>query len=432
MNSESKRRVVITGVGIVSPIGIGVAPFWENLAAGRSGIGPIESLEYTAAPDNIGGEIKDFTESSARKVYLKRLRKNIKLMCREIQFGVTSALLALDDSGLNLDEIDSTRFGVEFGANLMFSPPSVLNDPCMRCVHEDGFHFDDWGQTGLTAMEPLWLLRYLPNMPACHIGIAADARGPNNSITLDDASGNLVLGEAASIMRRGAADVIIAGSTGTRLHPVKTMHSQMWDELASTPDDPAKRCRPFDRDRAGQVVAEGAGAFVLETAEHAEKRGAQPLAAILGTGSSCVISRQGTPNRTEALVRAMRGALQEAGLSPEQIGHINAHGSGDPTEDRQEAAAIVAVFGEQPQVPVTAIKSFLGNSGSGSGVLELAASVIGLSHGVVPHTLNYETPDPDCPLNVVHGEPLATDNRTTLSINVTRFGQASAVITGAA
>lgn len=426
-------RVVITGIGLLSPIGIGADAFWENLAAGRSGIAALDPETCSATPDHVGAAVTEFTESTAKKEYLKKLRKSIKMMCREIQMGVASALLALEHSGLNLEEIDHERFGVDFGANLMCSPPEVLKDACWACVDEGDqshtFHFDQWGTTGLSTMEPLWLLKYLPNMPGCHIGIAADARGPNNSLTLDEASGNLAVGEAFRVMERDGADVMIAGTTGTRVHPVKTLHAALWDELATKPQEPEKRSRPFDRDRTGQVVAEGSCSFILEKESQAREHGSTIYGAVLGSGSSCAVDRRGNPHLRQALVNAMRAALRDAGLEPAEIGHINAHGLGTHHSDAEEARAIHDVFGDSARsVLVTALKSYLGNAGSGCGPLELAGSVLGLKHGVIPPTLNCETPDPECELNVVRGEPASTDNPVFLKINVTRMGQASALV----
>lgn len=429
---QPSREVVITGIGLLSPIGIGVDRFWESLATLRSGVGKCELLPAYASPDCVGGEVKDFTEESAKKIYLKDQRKNIKAMCREIQMGVASASLALQHSNLKLDAIDPERLGVEFGANLMLSAPDILAESCFSCCESDSteFQFSSWGETGLPKMEPLWLLRYLPNMPACHISISSDARGPSNSLTLDDASGNTVLGEAMRILLRGHADVMITGTTGTTLHPIKTLHLALWNDLAKTPEAPAARCRPFDKKRSGRVVGEGACTFILEERGHAERRGAKIWARLLGTGSSCVIGPSGKVGIRAALANAMRSALQNANLNPGQIGHINAHGLGTTITDIEEAHAIQDVFGSDwgRRIPVTAPKSFMGNSGAGSGTLELAASLIGLNHGVIPPTLNYEFPDADCPLNIVHGAPTETKNRIVLSVNVTRMGQASASI----
>ena len=426
INRDAERRVVITGIGIVSPIGIGTESFWNSLRDGKSGIENIELLKYSPVPTMIAGEVKDFVPSK-----FVRQKKSIKVMCREIQLGVASAWLAMDDAAIAEGAIDPERLGVDFGANLMFSPPEELAKACFSCLEGsvNGFQYDLWGKQGLGEMFPLWLLKFLPNMPACHIGISADARGPNNSITLDEASGNLVMGEALRIIARGHADVMITGSTGTRLHAIKSLHATMWDTLAAATDAPAHACRPFDRERTGQVIGEGACTMLLEEEAHARNRNVRILGRVLGAGSSCVIDSAGQANLQRALVLAMKSALADARLSPTDIGHINAHGLGTRQSDQLEAAAIHEVFGSYAsQVPLTALKSYLGNSGSGSGTLEIAGSLVGLQHGVVPPTLNYSTPDPECRLNVVTGEPLAVSNPVFLKISVTRMGQASAIV----
>jgi 3-oxoacyl-[acyl-carrier-protein] synthase II len=431
------RDVVITGMGVVSPLGLDLETFWQAVAAGRSGIKSTRLFPGIAAPDQVGGAVEEFTEEAARKVYLKEHRKNLKAMCREIQLGVASAMMALAHSKLDLSTIDHTRLGVEFGANLMLSAPDILNAPCAAssdpATHD--FHAEWWGENGLPKMEPLWLLRYLPNMPACHISIVADARGPSNSLTLDDASGNTVIGESQRILLRNAADVMITGSTGTQFHPIKTLHLALWQDLAQTPAEPARRARPFDKDRSGRVVAEGACSFILEDRKHAEARGAKIWGRILGTGGATVTERTGEPKFREALAGAMRVALKNAGVAPEEIGHVNAHGLGTKDVDLAEALAIHDVFGSDlgRRVPVTAMKSLLGNSGAGSGTLELAASLLGLQHGVIPPTINYDTPDPALPpLNIVTGQPRPAANKVVLNVNVSRIGQASASVVEAA
>ena len=433
---NSQRRVVISGMGILSPLGIGADAFWGTLASGESGIRKIDLMSYSAAPRNVGGEVRGFDDSVARKLVPKKQRKSVRMMCREIQLGAVAAVLALEHSGLDLDAIDHDRFGVDFGANLMYSPPDVLREACLRCVNEDDpshtFHFDEWGDYGMQGLEPLWLLKYLPNMPACHIGIFVDAHGPNNSITLDEASANLVLGEASRVIGRGDADIMMAGTTGTRLHPVKSIHAALWDELADADGPPETWCRPFDKNRNGQLLAEGACAFVLEEEASARSRNATVYGTILGAASSCVIGPGGQPHIRQALAGAMQRAIRDAGIQPRDVGHVNAHGLSERVCDREEALAILDVFGETAaDVPVTALKSYLGNAGSACGTLELAGSLLGLKNGVIPATLNYDTPDPQCPINVVHTEPTTTTNGIFLKINVTRIGQASALIVAA-
>lgn len=425
----ARRRVVITGLGVVSPLGIGPEAFWDKISKGESGVRAVEP-EAIAAPGRIGAQVPEFSDEITKEVMPKKQRKFVRVMCREIELGVVAALSAVTQSGIDLEQIDHDRFGVDFGANLMFSPPDVLQDACWSVTEKTPaglkFQYDKWGGHGLHVLEPLWLLKYLPNMPACHIGIAVEARGPNNSLTLDDASGNLAVGEASRIIQRDRADIMIAGTTGTKLHPVKTMHAALWNDLAKGNGSPETWCRPFDALHTGQVVAEGACALILETPEHAEGRGATVYGEVLGMGSSCATARDGSADIATAVANALRAALNDAGVEPSEVGHVNAHGVAIPSIDVAEAEGIRRVF---PQgVPVTGLKGYLGNAGAGSGVQELVASLLALRTGVIPQTLNCDEVDPACDIDVVIGGHRPTDNRLFVNVNVTRAGQASALV----
>jgi len=429
--SDSAKRVVITGLGIVSPIGIGIERFEAGLKAGQSGIAPISLIPYNAAPGGIGAEVKELTDETAKTTWLKGQRKSFKVYSRDIQLGVLAAIIGIEHAGLKVEALAHERIGVEFGSNQMYSPPDVLQGGADACADENlNFQFDRWGQTGLPAMEPLWLLKYLPNMPSCHISILADARGPSNSLTMNEASGNASIGEAIRIMRRGQADIMITGATGTRTASIKGIHAALQDELANHPGEPPETwSRPFDATRNGQVLGEGAGALMLETEAFAAARGATIYGSILGTGSSCVIDKQGRPNFRLAFANATRAAFRDARVTADDIGHVNAFGLGAFRCDAEEAAAIHDLFGNRAEeIPVTAFKSQLGNSGAGSGPLELAASLLGLRAGVVYPTLNYRTPDPACRLNIVTGKPLPISNKLLLKLSTTDMGQATALI----
>ena len=434
MSDEKQTEVVITGIGVVSPIGIGVDPFWEKINSGEHGFRRSEILSYVGTPDCIGGEVAEFTEKTAKKNHLntRTVRKQIKVMCREIQLGVASALQAMAHAGIEKGDLPPERIGVDFGANLMSSPPEVLLDASVAASEGEEFHYDKWGLhegERFKGMEPLWLLKYLPNMPGCHIGIEIDARGPNNSLTQAEASGGLVLAEAASIIRKGRADVMVAGTTGTKLHPVKACQHQKWDHLAAGPV--AERCRPFDKSRTGEVLAEAACTLILESREHAEARGAKIYGTLLGLGASCVLGKDGSADEAKAVEQAARMALKNASLEASDLGHVNSGASGHKTRDRHEAAGIRAVLGDAAdRIPVTAPKSYFGSAGSGSGLQEIAVSLLGLQQGVIPRTLNFEAADEDLPLNVVGGEHKAADNKVFLKTSVTRMGQGSAVVIG--
>ena len=431
MSSPSKATYgVVTGLGIVSPIGIGMPAFLENLRAGRSGISPVTLFAGIAVPGGVGGEVKDFTDESAKKIWLKEQRKWIKVMCREIAMGAAAATLALNESGLDLENLDHQRLGVEFGANLMFFMPDGMAYPCRACETPEGeFQFSEWGGAGLAKMEPLWLLKYLPNMPACHIAIHADARGPSNSLTMDEVSGNAAITEALSVLRRGAADAMIVGTTGTRIHPTKSIHAIQWDQVGYDPANPSLSCKPFDTHRSGQVVGEGAASLILETPEYAAARGAKIHGRILSGATSCVSDREGKPQHKKALVNAIRSALRQAGLQPHEIGHINAQGLGSRQGDQAEADAIHEVFGESAsQVPVTAYKGHYGNAGASSGSIDLVATFASLDDGVLYPVLGCDSPDPKCGLNIVTGEPRQITNKTFLKLSYTRRGQAAAIV----
>ena len=433
-----RRRVVVTGIGVVSPLGIGPETFLSELKARRSGVDVVtDVMDSSAAPGNVGGEIPDFHDGVTKEAMPKKQRKFVKVMCREIEFGVVSAMQAVEHSGLDLDAVDRGRMGVDFGANLMFSPPTVLADAAAVCAdpvppasaEPRTFEFDRWGQKGMKVMEPLWLLKYLPNMPACHIGIALDARGPSNSLTLGGASGNAALSEAARIIERGAADVMVAGTTGTHLHPVRTVNAGLFGELADGEGPPGTWCKPYDANRLGEVVAEAACTVILEEREHAEARGATIFGELLGFGSACVAEPDGVGRLGRALAAAGRAALRDAGLAPGDLGHVNGHGVGSRRSDADEARGLAELL-EGSAVPVTGLKGYTGNAGSGSGVLELVASLLMLRDGLIPASLNLETPDPEfADLRFVTGDHRPDGgNRVFLNLNGTRAGQASAAI----
>lgn len=432
MTAVVKRKIAITGIGIFSPIGIGREEFLANLQAGKSGIAPMEYYHCTATPGGIGGEVKGFNEDSAKKTYLRSARKSVKVMSRETQLGTAVALQALEDARLDVEAVSRERIGVEYGANLMFFSPESMADAAKACQDEQGhFTFSEWGTTGLKAMEPLWMLRYLPNMPACHIAIITDSRGPNNSVTLDEASPGVALTEALNIMERDAADIMIVGGTGTRIHPVRAIHAKLCDPLGYDAAHPEKSSKPFDQNRTGQVASEGSGCFILEEEEHARNRGAHIYGYLLSGSSSCVATPEGEPDIRQAILNAANSALRRAGLTMADIGHINAHGVAALKEDQIEATALRELIGTH-QTPVTALKGHFGNAGAATGFLEMAASLLMLPLEGIPPVLNCETPDPELGLSLVQGKPLPTTNKKFLNINFTRPGQASAVIIEAA
>lgn len=415
---SADRDVVITGLGVVSPIGIGRDAFWTSLVEGKSGVRPSTALAKVDFPVQIAGEVLDFDGKQ-----FVTPRKSLKVMCREIQFAYAAAQLAMQDAGLAAGAYDSERTGCVLGCDMLYCENEDIEDVYRACMVDGQFDWQRWGENFPSKIFPLWMLKYLPNMAACHIGIAIDARGPNNTVTLGDASSLLAISEAASVIARGHADVMLAGGTGSRLNITPlTYRGQVY--LSHRQDEPAKASRPFDAARDGLVNGEGAATLVLESRAHAEARGANILCQILGWQSSFVTPRDEQLNSELAIRNAITGVMQKTGLSPAQLGHVNAHGLSTRDEDRNEAAAIRATLGD---VPVFAPKSYFGNLGTGSAAVELAASALALAHGRVPATLNYETPDPACPVNV-SAAPLTDRPATALCQNQSGTGQAAAVI----
>jgi len=417
---ERRREVVVTGLGIVSPIGIGREPFWRSLIEQQSGVGELTSFDSSTLPMRFGAEIKDFDA----KQYV-RPRKSLKVMSRDIQLGFAAADMAYNDAGLTPQTAAPERFGVVYGADMMYCDLDEVADAYRNCRVENQFQFDLWGTQALGNLYPLWMLKYLPNMPACHIAIALDARGPNNSITLSEASSLLAIAEAMRVIQRGSADVMIAGGTSSRVHPTSYVFRGA-HLLSRATENPQQILRPFDAGRTGTLNGEGAAALVLESREHAEARGATIIGRLIGYGSTYEpVAKNGSGATGSGVRGAIRVALADAGLTPEQVGHVNANGISTVAMDKLEAAAIRETLGD---VPVTAPKSYFGNVGAGTGAIETMASVLALGEGRIPVTLNYTTPDPECPVNVIRGEPLSVKQPTALLLNIAQTGQAVAVV----
>jgi 3-oxoacyl-[acyl-carrier-protein] synthase II len=348
-------------------------------------------------------------------------------MCREIQMGVAAAQRALQDAGLSTGVIDADRAGVVFGCDYIMTRPDEFTEGIRACTDGGAFAFDRWAETGMRKVDPLWLLKYLPNMPACHVAIYNDLRGPNNSITLREASANLAMAESYCTITRGGADMVLAGATGSRIHPLRTLHIVLQEEIACTENGaPVGWSRPFDLNRCGSVLGEGAGAVVLEELESAQRRGAKILAEVIGYGSSTVHDASGLARRGRAMENSLRAALRSAHLTPSAVGHVHAHGLATRSSDAEEAQAIQRVFADRVDpVPVTTAKGHFGNLGAAGGLVELIASVLALQHNQLFPVLNFETPDPDCPIQVVRSMGVPGDS--FINVNVSPVGQASAV-----
>lgn len=432
------RRVVITGLGVVSPLGNSPAALWEALVAGRSGVAPLVNLPPLEGRVTFAGECRDFSGEiddfgELEKDLKKSIRKALKMMCRESMMAVAAAQQAVVDGGFGSNSagpMEPDGSGVVFGSDYMLSPPDDLLAGMLACGTGAGkFEYEKWGRVGLKEMNPLWMLSYLPNMPASHIAIFNDLRGPNNSLTMREAAGLLAIREAVQTIERGHADRMLAGATGTRVHSFKTVHALQQEQLASAELPPTEASRPFDAKRTGMVVGEGAGAILLEEYEAAKARGAKIYAEVIGTGSSAAVHPNAEGRREVALAGAAKAALASAKVQAADVGHINAHALGTTVGDAEEAAALATAFGSGlASIPVVAAKSSFGNLGAGSGVVETIASVLALHHGQLFPTLNYATPDPKCPVRVASVANPAAAGSSFLKLSVTPQGQAAAIV----
>lgn len=414
------NEVVITGIGVVSPLGIGADAYWSAMTNRRSGVGPLTAFDPTEVPVKIAGQVPDFDP----KQYVQP-RKSLKVMIRDTQFAVATAAGAIEDARLDTMAVDPERFGVVYGADRMRHELHETFDTYRTCSVDGHFDFDRWGDEGLARTFPLGLLKILPNMPACHISIIHDARGPNNTLHLAELSGLLAIGEAASVIERGWCDCMIAGASSSRLHPLDWVRSCLYDDLSRRNGEPAAVSRPFDADRDGQVRGEGAASFVLESRKHAESRGARILGRVLGWASAYEPRASGGASDGSGVSRAIRAALASARLTPQDVGHVNANAASTRAGDRAEARALNETL---PDVPVTAPKSFFGNLLASTGAVEMVASLLSFQRGEVPVTLNYQRPDDDCPVQVVHCRPLAGREPVAVLVNQNSQGQTAAMV----
>ena len=413
---NASREVVITGLGVVSSIGIGYEEFWQSLINGKSGVSVREPFADSDLPFRIAAPVKDF---EAKQFVTPR--KALKIMCAPIQFGCAAAGMAVEHAGFNSESCDPERIGTVFGTETFFADPNEVADVFQKCTVDRGYQHDRWGEFAMREIQPLWMLKYLPNMAASHISIALDARGPSNSICQGEVSGVLALIEAADLIQRGAADVVIAGGTGSQM-ALTAMLYRGTDSLSKRIMEPEKASRPFDADRDGMVAGEGSGAVVLESAEHAKARGANVLASLSGWSRS--FQNPKNPEFGESLKGSYQSALQHAGLDATEIGLVNANASGSLRGDEVEGCAIHDVFGD---VPVVAHKSNFGNAGPGTSILELIGAVLGKANSIVPPSLNCNKTDSRCKVNVVTETTMISSKRI-LKSSFSSTGQIGSVI----
>jgi 3-oxoacyl-[acyl-carrier-protein] synthase II len=414
------REVVITGLGVVCPLGVGSEAFWAALVAGRSGVDWLPEMRGVESPFRYAARVKDFDAKQ-----FVQPRKTIKVMCHEIQTAYAAAAMAMENGKLAKGAVEPERLGVVLGSEMLYGEIEEMAEVYRHCAADGEFREERWGDFAFKDLFPLWMLKYLPNMAACHISIAHDARGPNNSIVEGGVSSLLAISEAAAAIERGHADAMLAGGSGS-IASFSCLPFRGWSHLSKWQGEPQAASRPFDARRAGVVPGEGAGVLLLEAREHAERRGAKILARVAGYASRFEPPGGAGEKRTgRAIGQSIQAALAAAKMQPGDVGHVNAHGESSLEQDRLEAEAICGLLDD---VPVIALKSYFGDLAAGSGAVELIGSVLALVHDRLPPTLNYEEPDPGCPINVVHGEPQRIGKPAAIALNQSNTGQAAAVV----
>jgi len=413
------RRVVITGIGVICPIGIGARAFWENLLAGKIGVRRIASFDPSGLSSQIAGEVPAYKIGD---FVPKSYRKATKVMARDIELAVIAADDAFKDAGLKsrayteTPTIKTRRFGCNIGAGLISVDLNELT--AAMNVARDGNKLDlqRWGRDGMNQLTPLWLLKYLPNMLACHVTIIHELKGPSNTITCAEASSHLAIGEAFRTIQRGDADYAICGGAETKVVPMSLMRQILLRRVTEAHNDsPESAVRPFDADATGTAVAEGGGLFILEEFEQAKDRGARIYAEVVGFGASQDAYSVTNPDPSgHSYGKAISKALAEAGVAPAQVDLLVPHGLGIPSHDRAELAGLRTAFGEAAgNVALAPIKAQTGNIAAGSGV-DAAAAVLALHHGKIPAALNTRKIIDGAKLNV---KPTVRDTALKISLS---------------
>ncbi|HEX2275979.1 MAG TPA: beta-ketoacyl-ACP synthase II [Candidatus Tectomicrobia bacterium] len=406
----TKRRVVVTGLGLITPLGTGMHKTWEGICKGTSGIDWISSFDSSEYPVQIAGEVKDFNPEDFIE------RKEIKKMDVFIQYALGAGTMAVEHAGLKVSEDNADRVGVIVGAgiggiNTMERYHSILLE------------------SGQRRISPFFIPMLIANLAAGHISMRFGARGPNSCVTTACAAGTHAIGDSFKIIQRGDADAMIAGGSESAITPLTIAGFANMKALSTRNEAPQRASRPFDAERDGFVIAEGAGIVVLEELESALKRGAKIYAEVVGYGLTADAYHMTAPDpEGRGVVNCMRMALRDAGLGPEAVDYINAHGTSTPFNDKHETAAIKRVFGEHAyKLAVSSTKSMTGHLLGAGGGVEAAICALALAEGVIPPTTNYESPDSECDLDYVPNHARHMELTTVLS-NSFGFGGTNACI----
>ncbi|MBM7854394.1 3-oxoacyl-[acyl-carrier-protein] synthase II [Desulfohalotomaculum tongense] len=398
------KRVVITGMGAITPVGTGVEKFWSSLISGVSGIDRISTFDPSEYSTQIAGEVKDFTATD----YIDK--KEARRMDRFTQFAVAATGMALRDAELDLEKEKRERIGVIIGSGI--GGMETLWQQAKTLINR-----------GPGRVSPFLVPMMIANMGAGQVAISYGLQGPNVTAISACASSNNAVGDAFKLLQRGDADVMITGGTEAPITPLSVAGFCALKAMSTRNDEPHKASRPFDAQRDGFIMGEGAGIMVMETLEHAQARGAKIYAEIVGYGSTCDAYHITAPDpEGNGAARAMQIALKDAGLQPEAVDYINAHGTSTPLNDKIETKAIKRVFGEHARkLLVSSTKSMTGHLLGAAGGVEALVCVLSIYNGIVPPTINYEVPDPECDLDYVPNQAREKDVKVALS-NSLGFG----------
>jgi 3-oxoacyl-[acyl-carrier-protein] synthase II len=412
------QRVVVTGLGALTPVGNTTEEFWASLTQGRSGIGPITKFDAqtkTASGEyqfvtRIAGEVRNFDP-------LKYVdKKEARRLDPYLQYAIACSVMAMEDSGLDTGRVDATRFGVLIGSGI--GGITTLLDSHKVLLEK-----------GPDRVSPFFVPMLIINMASGLVSMRFGAKGPNSAVVTACATGNHAIGDAFRLIQRGTADIMIAGGAEAIIVPLTIAGFCSMKAMSTRNDEPEKASRPFDADRDGFVCGEGGGILVLESLEHAVRRDARIYAEIVGYGMTGDAHHMTAPDpEGDGAARAMAEALRDAGIAPGDIGYVNAHGTSTPYNDKFETLAIKRVFGEHAgRVAVSSTKSMTGHLLGAAGGIEAIASVLALHHGLLPPTINYETPDPECDLDYIPNQARKQDVELALS-NAFGFGGTNATL----
>jgi 3-oxoacyl-[acyl-carrier-protein] synthase II len=404
------RRVVVTGLGTLSPVGNTADEFWTALVQGRSGVGMITRFDTTGYPTRIAGEVRNFDPLNFVD------KKEARRLDPYLQFAIASAVLAVQDAALDTGKVDGNRFGVLIGSGI--GGISTLLESHRNLIEK-----------GPDRVSPFFIPMLIANMASGLVSMRFGAKGPNSAVVTACATGNHAIGDSFKIIQRADADIMIAGGSEAIIIPLTIAGFCSMKAMSTRNDEPTKAMRPFDANRDGFVAGEGAGILVLESLDHALARDARIYAEIVGYGMTGDAHHMTAPDpEGDGAARAMAAAVRDAGLDVSDVGYINAHGTSTQYNDKFESIAIKRVFGEHARrLAVSSTKSMTGHLLGAAGGIEAIATVLALHHGVLPPTINYETPDPDCDLDYIPNQARKQDVEVALS-NAFGFGGTNATL----